>query len=209
MADTLELWLIRHGETDWNRERRIQGDTDAPLNNLGLRQAAALAKRIGHESFDAIYSSDLQRASRTAQIVFPNADIIQDKRLREINLGHYEGRVWHEVPEDEQAQVMVWFLGPYDQKVPGGESSDDLQARALDWLTSLPKTGRIIAFSHGGFIANTLQLFTGRPKARSYNQPGGWGFRLHNASISKLLISEIFTTLEVINDYTHLEGLES
>ena len=206
---TLELWLIRHGETEWNRARRIQGDSDIPLNELGVRQAEALAARIGQETFDAVYTSDLQRAVKTAEITFPDQDLEKDARLREINLGNFEGKVWADIPEDEQAQFTVWFNGPYDQKVPGGESSDDLQNRVRDWLSSLPKTGRVIAFAHGGTISAILQSFTGRPPPRGWGEPGGWGFRLENTSITKLRISETFTSLEVINDSAHLEGLES
>ena len=207
MADYLELWLVRHGETEWNRTGRMQGDSDIPLNDLGVKQAEALAARIGHETFDKIYSSDFQRALTTAQTVFSDQDITQDARIREINLGKFEGKVWADIPEDEQAQFVVWHTGPYDQKVPGGESSDDLQNRVSEWLGSLPETGRVIAFAHGGTIAALLQTFTGRPPPRGWDEPGGWGFRLANTSISKLLVSKTFTTLEVVNDSAHLEGL--
>ena len=206
--DALDLWLIRHGETDWNRTHRVQGDTDVPLNMLGLRQAKALAQRISHERFDLIYTSDLQRAAVTAEIVFPNEKICSDARLREINLGVLEGKVWQDIPEDEQAQFVVWFIGPYDRPVPGGESSDDLRNRVAGWLQGLPKTGRVIAFAHGGTISAILQLFTGRPAPRTHGEPGGWGFRLENTSISKLRMTETFTSLEVVNDAAHLEGLE-
>lgn len=175
---------------------------------LGLRQAEALAKRLGHEHFDLIYTSDLQRAAITAETVFPTEKIHSDVRLREINLGVFEGKVWQDIPEDEQAQFVVWFTGPYNQPVPGGESSDDLKNRVADWLKSLPKTGRVIAFAHGGTISAILQLFTGRPAPRTHGEPGGWGFRLENTSISKLRMTETFTSLEVVNDAAHLEGLE-
>lgn len=206
--DALDLWLIRHGETDWNRTHRVQGDTDVPLNMLGLRQAKALAQRIRHERFDLIYTSDLQRAAVTAETVFPTEKICSDARLREINLGVFEGKVWQDIPEDEQAQFVVWFTGPYDRPVPGGESSDDLRNRVAEWLQGLPKTGRVIAFAHGGTISAILQLFTGRPAPRTHGEPGGWGFRLENTSISKLRMTETFTSLEVVNDAAHLEGLE-
>jgi len=208
MENMLELWLVRHGETDWNRRGLIQGDSDIPLNGLGIRQAQALEKRIGDEVFDAVYASDLLRAQKTAQITFPEADIIFDARLREINLGDFEGRVWADIPEGERSQIAVWLMGPYDQKVPGGESSDDLQVRVSSWLKSLPEKGRVIAFAHGGTIAAILQVFTGRPQPRGWDEPGGWGFRLKNTSISKLHMSETFTSLEVVNDAVHLEMIE-
>ena len=73
----LELWLIRHGETDWNRERRIQGQRQNPLSALGIKQARRLGLRLEAETFDKVYSSDLKRALQTAQLAVPDADICQ------------------------------------------------------------------------------------------------------------------------------------
>ena len=203
--DYLELWLIRHGETDSNKNRRIQGQVDVPLNDLGKEQAQKLAKRIGHMKFDKIYSSDLSRALLTAQSSFPNAEIVQDSRLREINLGNYEGRYYDQFSDEETAVVKVWFAGPFDQKVPGGESNDDLHKRAKDWLASLPKSGRVIAFSHGGFIASLLQTIVGRPEPIPDSREIPWSFRLGNTSISKIYFKENSTILSVVNDTAHLE----
>ncbi len=87
------LVLVRHGETAWNVEGRIQGHLDVPLNETGLAQAAAVGKRFRSERFDAIYSSDLIRAFRTASPVVanPEVDIIRDPRLRERHLGVLQG----------------------------------------------------------------------------------------------------------------------
>ena len=207
MDDVLDLWLIRHGETAWNASQRVQGNSDVPLNETGVQQAKALAKRIGHKSFDAVYASDLSRAYHTAELCFPTASIRADKRIREIHLGDFEGRIWPDFTEDEREQASVWFMGPYDQRVPGGESSDDLRSRAKAWLADLPQSGRVIAFAHGGTIATILHLFVGRPKPRTWDDSGGWGFRLKNTSISRLFLSEQYTTVETINDYAHLEEL--
>ncbi len=203
--DYLELWLIRHGETDSNRERKIQGHSDVPLNSLGLEQAKKLAKRISKHKFDKIYSSDLQRALVTAKIVFPEQEIILDKRLREINLGDYEGRHYDKFSDEETAVVKVWFAGPFDQRVPGGESNDDMRKRALEWLESLPKSGKVIAFAHGGIIASIIQTITGRPTPvpGSFNIP--WSLRLDNTSISKIFIKPKSIILSVVNDSAHLE----
>ena len=203
--DYLELWLIRHGETDSNKERKIQGHSDVPLNELGMAQARKLAKRLAGEKFDKIYSSDLKRALVTAQTVFPDQEIILDKRLREINLGNFEGRHYDKFSDEETAVVKVWFAGPFHQKVPGGESNDDLRARAQDWLSDLPKSGRVVAFAHGGIIAAMIQTVTGRPTPvpGSFSIP--WSLRLSNTGISKLYIKEESTILSVVNDSAHLE----
>lgn len=122
-----EFWLIRHGETDWNTVRRCQGHTDIPLNATGLQQAAALAKKIAGISFAAIYSSDLQRAYRTAQILAApiNLPIQTDIRLREIHQGAWEGRLVSEI----RAEIASNFPGSdvdlvdvEQPRAPGGES---------------------------------------------------------------------------------------
>ncbi|HNR00235.1 MAG TPA: histidine phosphatase family protein, partial [Trueperaceae bacterium] len=89
----VELWLIRHGETEWNRQGRIQGHSDNPLNDLGRAQARALGGRLAVVRFDRIYSSDLGRAIETARLVFPDRAIETDVRLREVSAGVLEGKV--------------------------------------------------------------------------------------------------------------------
>ncbi|MGL4608675.1 MAG: histidine phosphatase family protein [Trueperaceae bacterium] len=205
----LELYLIRHGKSTWNETGRIQGQTDVPLSEEGLRQAEALAQRLKTWSFDAVYSSDLKRASQTAQIALPNVNIHFDVRLREIHLGDFQGRTWFEMTDAERDVFSVQYAGPYHQKVPGGESNDDLRDRALSWLASLPNEGRAVAFSHGGFISSALYTIVGRPEVKHWNEPGGWGFHLKNTSISKLLLSSDFKSIECVGDIAHLENLKS
>jgi 2,3-bisphosphoglycerate-dependent phosphoglycerate mutase len=92
---TTELWLVRHGQTDWNLQGRYQGHADIPLNKAGLSQAKALAEELLGQSFNAIFCSDLQRASTTAEIVGAKLGITvtRDKRLREIDQGDWEGHL--------------------------------------------------------------------------------------------------------------------
>ncbi|UCH27159.1 MAG: histidine phosphatase family protein [Trueperaceae bacterium] len=200
----LELWLIRHGETDWNREARFQGRSDVPLNEYGLRQAEHLGQRIATTPFDKVVSSDLQRTAATARVALPAAEVVLEPRLREIDMGEFEGRYLHEITSAEWAQIKVWHSGPFDQKVPGGESGDDLRYRLVDWLGDLPTAGRVAAFSHGGTISGLLQSITGRPY--DTGRPGAWSFRLANTSITKLLIENGHTIISVVNDHAHLEG---
>ena len=100
--DGLELWLIRHGETTHNFERRIQGQFDSELTELGVAQAEKLATRLKHQSFDAVYSSDLKRAHNTAKLALPGADIMLDKRLREISFGSLEDKTQAELTDEEK-----------------------------------------------------------------------------------------------------------
>jgi broad specificity phosphatase PhoE len=204
----LELYLIRHGKSTWNETGRIQGQTDVPLSEEGLQQAKALHKRIKAWSFDVVYSSDLQRAKQTAETALPDATLQLDQRLREIHLGDFQGRTWHDMTDAERDIFSVQYAGPYHQKVPGGESNDDLRGRVVSWLADLPKEGRVIAFSHGGFIASALYTIVGRPEVKHWKESGGWGFHLKNTSISKLLLSSDFCSLECVGDTAHLEGLK-
>jgi alpha-ribazole phosphatase len=204
----LELYLIRHGKSTWNETGRVQGQTDVPLSEEGLQQAKALHERIRDWAFDAVYSSDLQRAKQTAEVALPHATLQLDPRLREIHLGDFQGRTWHDMTDAERDIFSVQYAGPYHKKVPGGESNDDLRDRALSWLAGLPKEGRVIAFSHGGLIASVIYTVVGRPEVKHWKEKGGWGFHLKNTSISKLLLSSDFRSIECVGDTAHLEGLK-
>lgn len=200
----LRLWLVRHGVTDWNLEGRWQGWTDTVLSDTGIAQAKRLEPRLAGRSFDAVFSSDLQRASNTAKLsgVTPRLDV----RLREVNFGAFEGGLSSENrlhPEFED-----WLAAPGTRRTPGGESYGDLQARALEWLAELPESGEVIAFAHGGTIQT---LVTGLLAIPAMVAPRIWRLRVTHASIT--VIERHWTptgavwTLERLNDTAHLEGL--
>ena len=196
----LDLWLVRHGETDWNRERRIQGQTDVPLNDLGIKQAKRLAERLRAQTFDAVYASDAERAHHTAKIVVGERDICLDERLREISFGALEGKTRAEFAEDERRAFEAHRADPYNVALPGGESWMDLQARVRAWLASLPLKGHIIAFSHGGTIRASVLSIMQPPYSSS------WHFVFGNTSVTKLRLGER-TLIETVGDTAHLENL--
>lgn len=203
----LELYLIRHGQSTSNLEGRIQGQMNVPLSDEGVKQAKRLAQRLEDISFDLVYTSDLQRATQTALYVYPEEKLISDKRLREIHLGVFEGRLWKDLNDIEREVFSRFRTGPYELPVTGGESSDDLQSRALEWLKGLPSQGRVAAFTHGGFIVSILQSITGRPKVRHWQDVEGWGFYIENTSITELKITSGYKTIARIGDAAHLELL--
>lgn len=148
--------LVRHGETFWNREGRIQGHTESDLTPLGERQAAAMAalvadlvRRDGGDGWRLI-ASPIGRAHRTAQKVAAatGLPIELDPRLKEISCGEWEGRLRADIAHLHPATFATreWFFG-----APGGETFEDVTARATDWLASLPPEPerRVIAVSHG------------------------------------------------------------
>ena len=142
------LLLARHGETDWNRELRIQGSSDIELNDLGRAQAHALAQELEHVDLDAIYASDLSRARATAEAVAAThgLDVTLDSRLRERSFGSWEGLTREDVaalPDGAQHD---------------GESDDQVRERVLEAVQAIADTHpgeQVLVVSHGGAL-NTL-----------------------------------------------------
>ena len=145
VTPTLELWLVRHGETPASRDRTLAGWTNVPLTEEGERQAAALRPRLAGERFDSVWSSDLDRALRTARLAW--GEPRRDARLREMNFGELEGRSWDALLP-EQRDVVARFS---DFTAPGGESFDALRTRVLSFVDSLGP-GRHLLFTHGGVV---------------------------------------------------------
>ena len=156
-----KLCLIRHGQTDWNLEGRYQGQSDVPLNEKGLAQAQSLIEKLNGHSFDAIYSSDLIRAWQTAE---PIANLLGmnvqiDVRLREINQGRWEGVL---VDDIKARYAKIWSqrtVDPASVRPPGGETVREVAERvyaALDDISRLFPTGRVLIISHGLSIATAI-----------------------------------------------------
>lgn len=127
------LLLVRHGETQWNREGRWQGQADVPLSMAGWMQAAALAYRTKTEPIAAIYCSALQRAARTAQAIGAVHDlsVYCDAGLNEINLGQWEGLLYREIQERDPVLLQAWETDPRQVRPPGGESVEEAEQRVL------------------------------------------------------------------------------
>ncbi len=147
------LYLIRHGETDWNVERRCQGFSDSPLNETGLRQAEATAKHLSDIKIDAVYSSSLERAHEMAQMIARNHDLTVERMpaLRELNQGEFEGLKLSELAENHSEFLQQWFRDPAEAKIPGGESMRELQERAwaaLEEIVEKHSEGNLVIVSH-------------------------------------------------------------
>lgn len=147
MATT--LYIARHGETDWNRDRRIQGQTDIPLNDTGRRQAEELRAGLEHVVLHAVYSSDLERAWDTATVVAEPRGLVVRRRpaLREKHFGTWEGLTDAEVSER------------FPDAVPGswgdGETGEELASRvvrAIDEIVEAHDGESVLVVSHGGAI---------------------------------------------------------
>jgi len=141
----IELWLIRHGETDWNRDHRLQGWVDTPLNRTGRSQARQLAAVLSGRTFTGVWSSDLSRAVETARLAF--GEPTQEKALRELDFGDLQGLDWNGLPPPIRSMMIA-----FDEFVaPGGESHQQMEDRVLQFLAGLTE-GTHLVFTHGGVI---------------------------------------------------------
>ncbi len=163
-----ELWLVRHGQTDWNLERRYQGHSDTPLNATGLEQARLAAEALAGRSYTAIYSSDLTRARVTAESIARRLgmEVQIDPRLREVNLGVWEGMVVTDIQAQYPAEWEARQSNRLYGRPPGGESVHDVAARiwpAVDDLAARHPDGALILVSHGLALATILCRAQGLP----------------------------------------------
>jgi probable phosphoglycerate mutase len=148
------IHLARHGETDWNRELRWQGHADPPLNAFGRQQARALAESLAGMRIAAVYSSDLLRASETAEIVAGRLEVPLrlDAALRELDVGSWEGQTLAELEASHAEAVARWEeSGEHGWK--GGESHAEMAARVLDAIGSIASEHvgeEVVVVSHGG-----------------------------------------------------------
>lgn len=197
---------IRHGETAWNVDARIQGHLDIPLNDTGLWQAERAGAALADERLDAIYSSDLQRALSTAQAVgqTTGCHVQPDAGLRERCFGSFEGRTFKEVEAEQPEQALRWRKRDPDF-VPdgGGESLAMLRSRiqhTVDRLASQHMGGQIALVAHGGVMDMLYRLAT----RQDLQAPRTW--ELHNAAINRLLWTPEGLTLVGWGDVAHLQG---
>jgi broad specificity phosphatase PhoE len=155
----LKLILVRHGETLWNRENRIQGHTDVALSDIGHTQVQKLACSLKDEKIDAIYSSPLTRAYETARAIsrFHDVDIMIDHDLKELNHGDFEGMTIAELKEKHETFLKNWYGNPASVIMPNGESLSQVQKRVWDVITTIMKTSKdSLVVSHGMAIMAIL-----------------------------------------------------
>lgn len=201
------LILVRHGETDWNRTRTIQGQHDIPLNETGLAQAQAVARRLASESIGAIYSSDLARARETARAVAEvhRLAVIDEPGLRERHWGRFQGYRFDEIEQlAPEAHARMLVRDPAYELDGGGESITVLVARVRETLDRLARAHAgvtIVAVAHGGVLDAAWRIATGlaldAPRA----------FALPNAALNVLEASASGWTVREWAVTGHLDGL--
>ena len=196
---------VRHGETAWNVDTRIQGHLDIPLNNTGLWQAEQLGQALAGESFAAIYTSDLQRAHATAQAVArtTGAPLQAVQGLRERSFGHFQGRTFAEIEAELPDDARRWRKRDPHYAPEGGESLVALRERIAHTVTALaaPHAGeQILLVAHGGVLDVLYRAAT----RQDIQAPRTW--QLGNAAINRLLWTPDGLTLIGWADTQHLDN---
>ena len=205
----MEILLVRHGETDWNRVRRMQGHIDIPLNKEGERQAKALGAALASEKPDVIYTSDLQRARATAQAVadIHRMPLIIDAQLRERCYGIFEGLLYEEISTQFPNEFALWQARDMHARFPSGdrdaETLHEFHHRSVNAVTTIVKqhpAQRLLILTHGGVLDCLYREATGmRVDAKR-------DFGIINAAINRLQWDGKKFTLLQWADATHLEN---
>jgi alpha-ribazole phosphatase len=198
----MKLLLIRHGQTDWNRAQRFQGQSDIPLNDAGQYQASALARRLSSQPFDVVYASDLGRALETANILAAGKkEVMPDARLREINFGTWEGLTYDEIKQKYSDTLATWENDVYQNAPPNGETVEQLAKRvqsALNDFHERHKEQTLLIVAHGGVLQSLICL------ALKLSPIMYWQFHISPASLSEVTFYPAGAILNLLNDTSHL-----
>jgi probable phosphoglycerate mutase len=199
------ILAVRHGETLWNRETRIQGFTDIGLSELGQWQAQQLAQALREEPVAACYASDLSRARDTAQAVADvhGHTVHTDPGLRERCFGQFEGHTWTEIETQWPEASQAWRQRVPDWAPQGGESLIALSARVLNSLNRIAERHlgeQILVVVHGGVLDVLYRAAT----RLDLQAPRAW--ELRNTAINRLLWSPEGLSLVGWDDRAHLES---
>ena len=168
----MQIFLLRHGATDWNLQGRCQGATDLELNETGLRQAAAMAASLSRETVHAVYSSHLKRAIQTAGAIshFHHLTVVVEESLRELHHGELEGLTFPEIHAARPDFIRQWRERPAALLIPGGERLIDVEKRMWDGMERIVRRHRpdetLVIVSHHFSIAAALCRITGTPLDR-------------------------------------------
>lgn len=200
----MELFLVRHGETAWNAERRFQGQSDVPLSPRGHTQASAIAAALANMPFARAYSSDLDRARATAHAIVADRGLTveTDARLREFDFGAWEGLTWAQIvarwPElDDQLPTRARFYEPTD-----GERFEHVVARVrsfLDELRAREALGNVLIVTHAGALHAALEVLAPEgfdPLATVFS----------TASITRIAMEGDRARIITLNDVNHLDS---
>lgn len=205
----LRIILVRHGETDWNRENRLQGRMDIPLNQKGKVQADALALALKDEALTAIYSSPLVRAMETARSIrrsHPFTPLFEERGLVDMSLGDFDGIEFGQWASDFPDFYKAWQTAPACLRMPGGETLQDVQKRAIETLdraASLHPSGSTLLLCSHNFVNRTLLCHALEIPLNRYRE-----IHQHAGALNILYQHEGQLRAEVVDDLSHLAKYE-
>jgi probable phosphoglycerate mutase len=202
---TTRLCIVRHGETAWNAEHRVQGQLDVPLNAIGQAQALAASKVLILEKFDAIYSSDLCRARQTAQPVasFLAKEILFERDLRERHYGIFERLTYAEVKARYPEDYARFEAREPDYAFRTGESLRDFSARSIAVVSKIVNQHEdqsVLVFTHGGVLDKLYRFVTGLPLSAQRD------FGIPNAGLNRIEVTPAGWRIRSWADVAHLDG---
>lgn len=166
----MKIYLMRHGETDWNKEGKLQGSADIPLNENGIRLAQETAQALKEIPFEVIYSSPLCRARKTAELMRLERQIpiFEDARLKEMSFGRYEGDSIYQAAHDAENPLYKFIREPENFNAQDGENFSDVIARAQNYIDEVlipaqKEYSTVLITAHGAFIRCFLRCIENRP----------------------------------------------
>jgi len=208
LQSSMRLFLVRHGETTWNVERRTQGRSDIELNDVGLRQAGALANALKHEKVAAVYASPLKRAVVTAQLIADahGLAVVTHPALQELDQGELEGMQPQEMRQKYPEVLRHWGTGDTTLKLPDGESMAELQGRmwtGLQEVHALHRQDTVVVVSHN------LAILAFTCKALGLPLSAFRRLRLQTGSLTVFDMDEQKGVLLRFNETCHFDGRNS
>jgi probable phosphoglycerate mutase len=198
------LLLIRHGESEWNRVGRVQGYKNSRLSELGITQSKRLRRRLRAESIDHIVSSTAGRALETCRhAVGAKADVEMCDRLREINLGIWEGKKIAYLRRKYPREVETWYSKPSRLRIEGGETMRAFRRRIAREMTRIRgehEDETVAIFTHGGVICSYLTYVLG------LKLDDMWSFKIKNGSLTTIIFPNDRPRIELLGCVDHLRG---
>jgi alpha-ribazole phosphatase len=200
-----QLYLARHGETEWNVKQRFQGQSDISLNENGRCQAADLAQRLAEETINAIYASNLSRAWETAEAIAEHhtCPVIAEPGLREAHFGKWEGSTYAEIQASDPEAVQAWHEDMANFAPPEGETLDQLARRVSSAYANIIQQHNddetILLVAHGGSLQMLITQLMGLAPAQFLQ------FHLNPCSLSIVSVYDQTHILNLLNDTCHLK----
>ena len=197
--------LVRHGESEYNAKRIVQGHIDTDLTPAGVVQARLAAEYLkGNFQIDKIYSSDLRRAYRTAVIISDILElpVIKDQRIREMNFGQWEGRTYEHIFQTDYETFQKWLQNPVACPLPSQEEISQFKNRLESFYQDILKeeANNILVVGHGGSIQGLLCIACGM------GMENLWALKHSNTGISVIEVANPTVSIKMINSTSHLDS---